>query len=63
MKQILASRALRVYLNRPWQRAVVRKMLYGPVMPGFPASVVQRHPDAAVMMTSEVAERPAFALR
>lgn len=63
MKQIIESRALRVYLNRPWQRAVIRKMLHGPVTPGFPASIVQRHPDALVTVTPDVAERPEFGLR
>mgnify|MGYP006279189621 FL=1 len=63
MRQILASRALQVYLNRPWQRAVVRKMLYGPVTVGFPASAVQNHPAVTVTMTAQVAERPSFGLR
>jgi glucosamine-6-phosphate deaminase len=63
MKQILASRALRIYLNRPWQRAVIRRMLFGPVTPGFPASAVQTHPDALVTATVEVAARPTFGLR
>ncbi len=63
MRQIIASRALRIYLNRPWQRAVIRKMLYGPVTPGFPASIVQTHPDALVTATTEVAGHPEFGLR
>lgn len=63
MGQILASRELRIYLNRPWQRAVVRKLLWGPVTARFPASYAQRHPNATVTMTREVAAPPDFGLR
>lgn len=63
MKQILASRSLRIFLNRPWQRAVVRKLLYGPVTSTFPASSAQEHADARITMTAEVAAPPQFALR
>lgn len=63
MKQILASRSLRIFLNRPWQRAVVRKLLYGPVTSTFPASSAQEHVDARITMTAEVAAPPQFALR
>ncbi len=63
MKQITESRSVRVFLNRPWQRAVARKMLYGPVSAAFPASIVQRHRDARLTMTREVAAPLDFALR
>ena len=63
MRQILSSRSLMIYLNRPWQRAVVRKLLYGPVGPHFPASYAQEHPSAVVTMTKEVAAPPDFGLR
>lgn len=63
MRQIRASRRLSLYLNRPWQRAVVRKLLYGPVTEDFPASCVQTHGAATVTMTADVAAAPEFALR
>ncbi|MCG8478767.1 MAG: hypothetical protein MI724_06705 [Spirochaetales bacterium] len=63
MKHITESRSLRVFLNRPWQRAVARKMLYGPVSAAFPASIVQRHRDARLTMTRDIASAPQFALR
>ncbi len=63
MKSILQSKKLRLYLNRPWQKAVVRSLLYGPVSRDFPASFVQDHPDAKVVMTNEVARSPEFGLR
>ncbi len=58
MKSILASRRLRIYCNRPWQRSVVRKLLYGPVGQAFPASFAQNHRDARLTVTRTVAESP-----
>ncbi len=63
IKQILESRRLMVYLNRPWQRAVVRKILYGPVTATFPASYARDHDQSVVTMTRAVAEPPQFGLR
>ena len=40
MKEILASRRLRFYCNRPWQRGVVRRVLHGPITPACPAIAV-----------------------
>ena len=62
MRQILASRQVVACLNRPWQRAVVRRLLYGPVSPAFPASLLREHPDARLILTSEVAAPPQFRL-
>jgi glucosamine-6-phosphate deaminase len=63
IKQIMAARRLRIYLNRPWQGAVARRILYGEVSAAFPASFARRHPDAGLVLTSLVAERPRFALK
>lgn len=63
MKQILGSRRLMIYLNRSWQRAVVRKLLWGPITSTFPASYAQQHSNCVVTMTREVASPPEFGLR
>jgi glucosamine-6-phosphate deaminase len=63
MKQILESRRIMIYLNRPWQRAVARKLLFGPVTSLFPASLVREHEDVVVTMTESVAVPPDFGLR
>jgi glucosamine-6-phosphate deaminase len=63
MKEILESRKIRLYLNRPWQCAIVRKMLHGPVTADVPASLVRAHPDVAVTMTEEVTALPEPTLR
>jgi glucosamine-6-phosphate deaminase len=63
MREILASRRLRFYANRPWQRAVVRRVLHGPVRPACPASFLRTHPDATLTVTDEVATPPEIRLR
>ncbi|UCF97397.1 MAG: glucosamine-6-phosphate isomerase [Spirochaetaceae bacterium] len=62
-KQIFASKRVRAYLNRPWQRAVVRKLLFGEKTARFPASLLRDHPDTRLVMTREVAARPEFQLK
>jgi glucosamine-6-phosphate deaminase len=63
MKEILASRRLRFYCNRPWQRAVVRRVLHGPLTAACPASLLRTHPDAELVAASYVAELPDIQLR
>jgi glucosamine-6-phosphate deaminase len=63
MKQILESRRIMIYLNRPWQRAVVRKMLFGPITTLFPVSLVREHNDVVVTMTDSVAAPLDFQLQ
>jgi glucosamine-6-phosphate deaminase len=63
MREILESRQIRLYMNRDWQSAVVRKLLHGPVTAAVPASLIQRHPDALLTLTDEVAQRPEPGLR
>lgn len=63
MKEILAARRLRFYCNRPWQSAVVRRVLHGPLTPACPASFLRAHPDAMLTMTEQVATPPQIQLR
>ena len=63
MTEILGSRKVRLYMNREWQAAIVRKLLHGPVTPAVPASLLQEHPDAHVTIAEHVAEVPEPALR
>jgi glucosamine-6-phosphate deaminase len=62
-KQIFGSKRVMVYFNRPWQSAVVRKLLYGDITARFPASLLREHPDVRLVMTPEVARKPDFQLR
>lgn len=63
MKEILASRRLCFYCNRPWQRAVVRRVLHGPLTSACPASLLRTHPDAELAVADYVAELPDIQLR
>lgn len=63
MKEILASRRLQFYCNRPWQSAVIRRALHGPLTPACPASFLRAHPDAAVTVAEYVANPPDIRLR
>lgn len=63
MAEILGARRVRLYMNRPWQTAMVRRMLHGPVTARVPASLLQRHPDATAAITQEVTLPPEPQLR
>ena len=63
MREILASRRCRFYCNRPWQRAVVRRVLHGPVTAACPASLLRTHSDAQITVADFVAEPPEIRLR
>ncbi len=63
MREILSSRKIRLYLNREWQKGIVRKACLGPVTPLVPCSLLQQHHDARLTIASFVAEAPAGRLR
>jgi glucosamine-6-phosphate deaminase len=63
MKEILESRKVRIFMNRVWQCAIVRKLLHGPVTAAVPASLLQRHADAHVTATEAVTLPPQPELR
>jgi glucosamine-6-phosphate deaminase len=63
MKEILGSRRLRFYCNRPWQSAVVRRVLHGPLTPQCPASYLRGHSDASITVADYVAAPPDIRLR
>jgi|LAHS01.1.fsa_nt_gb glucosamine-6-phosphate deaminase len=56
LKQILNSKSIRVYVFRDWHKAVLRKAAFGPVSIAFPASYLQKHHDARLGITAELAE-------
>jgi glucosamine-6-phosphate deaminase len=63
MKEILASKRLRFYCNRPWQSAVIRRALHGAITSACPASLLRTHPDAMVTVADYVAAPPNIRLR
>jgi len=63
MREILGAKRLRFYCNRPWQSAVARKVLFGPVSAECPASLMRTHSDAELVISEIVAAPPVVALR
>jgi len=63
MKEILGARCLHFYCNRPWQSAVIRRALHGPVTASCPASFLQTHDNATVTVAEYVAAIPDIRLR
>jgi glucosamine-6-phosphate deaminase len=63
MREILGSRRISLYANRPWQGGVVRLALHGPVSARCPASLVRRYPDVTLTVADVVAEPREVRLR
>ncbi len=63
MKECLGARRLRFYCNRPWQSAVARRALHGPITAACPASLMRLHPDAVLTVAEYVAQPPSIMLR
>jgi glucosamine-6-phosphate deaminase len=63
MSEILAAGRLRFYCNRPWQSAVIRRVLHGPVTAACPASLLRTHADASITIAEYVAQPPDIRLR
>ena len=58
MAEILSARRVVVFMNRGWQRAVVRRFLFGEVTARFPVSVLKRHAGLSAVITEEVSGLP-----
>lgn len=56
MKQILASRAVYIALNREWQHGIAKRVLTGPVSASVPASLLRRHPDVRFTVSASIAD-------
>jgi glucosamine-6-phosphate deaminase len=63
MKECLGARRLRLYCNRPWQSAVARRALHGPITAACPASLMRLHPDVMLTVADYVAQPPNIMLR
>ena len=49
---------MRLGVFRDWHRAVVRQTAYGEVSAHFPATLLQRHPDAMIYVNANAAQQP-----
>lgn len=59
MKEILMADKVRIGVFRPWHRSVIRQALFSEPSGHFPATLLQRHPDALVYV-NDVAAEPAW---
>lgn len=57
MKEILSAKKIVLGVFRPWHRAVVRRACCGEVSSSFPVSLLQRHPDALILVNDVAAEK------
>ena len=58
MAEILGAARIRIGVFRDWHRSVVRQAAYGEVSAHFPATLLQRHPDAAIYLNRNASEQP-----
>lgn len=56
LKEILGSKKVRLFCFRPWHKYVVRRAAFGDYSIDFPASLLQKHPDARIGISEELAE-------
>lgn len=63
MKEILSARKIRFYMNREWQRGIVRKICLDEVSGHTPATFFQEHPDAKLCIASYVTPSPSGIIR
>lgn len=63
MREILSAKKIMIYMNRDWQKFVVRRALYGEVSAFFPVSLVRKHKDVSVVITEEVSQPPSPEIR
>ena len=58
MYEMLKSKRFHMTLMRNWHAGLWRRALLGPVTTGFPASLLQEHPDMTITMTELAAAPP-----
>ena len=57
MHEILGARKVRLGVFRDLHRAVVRRTAYGEITAGFPATLLQNHPDALIYVNANAAQQ------
>ena len=60
MKQLLSAKTLKVYLYCSWQWGIMRKIALEPANRTAPASFLQHHPNAEMVVTRELFEKRVF---
>lgn len=63
MHEIFSAEKIMIFMNRFWQKAVIRRMLHGEVTAAFPASLIRTRDNVSVTATEEVSRLPLPTLR
>lgn len=63
MHEIFSAEKVMIYMNRFWQKAVIRRMLHGEMTALFPASLIRTRENISVTATEEVSRLPLPTLR
>ena len=58
MREILSAKTVRLYMNRHWQSAAMRRLAFGPRTAEFPASLIQTHPNWHLDVVDHVLDQP-----
>lgn len=58
MREILQAKRLRIFMNRHWQCAAIRRLGFGPITAAFPASLAQTHDNWSLHLVEEVLNPP-----
>ena len=58
MAEILGAKKIRLGVFRDWHRSVIRQTAYGEVSAHFPATLIQRHLDAMIIVNANAAKQP-----
>jgi glucosamine-6-phosphate deaminase len=59
VRECLSARKVRVFTDTgAWKQTALRVVLFGPLTPEYPATLLQEHPDALITATVETAGHP-----
>jgi glucosamine-6-phosphate deaminase len=59
VRECLSARKVRVFTDTgAWKQTALRVVLFGPLTPEYPATLLQEHPDALITATLDTARHP-----
>ena len=59
VRECLSARRVRLFTDTgAWKQTALRVVLFGPVTPEYPATLLQEHPDALITATVDTARHP-----
>jgi glucosamine-6-phosphate deaminase len=59
VRECLSARRVRIFTDTgAWKQTALRVVLFGPLTPEYPATLLQEHPDALITATVDTARHP-----